>query len=531
MTEPRVLWNVRSPMRDGVGLANNVYLPPAGLAGGPYPVIFSRNPYNRMSWAEALRWRFFTEQGYAFVTQDCRGRFDSDGEFYPFFDDFEDGYDSVEWIAEQPWCTGKIGMMSGSYGGWTQWAAARGKPPHLTTLVSSCAAGKWGEELPWDRGGVSMVMFTWLYMTLRHSAQPTAHVDWARVFAHLPLRTMDKAMGVEIPAWNDWMDHPGLDDYWKQGRLDQDFADLDIPALHLTGWYDGDQPGEMFFWDGMLRSKAARSQHLLVGPWTHGGVFKPTQTQRDVDYTPASVADMDQVHLRWFDHWLKGIDTGILEGEPFRYVVPGSEGWRSSDAWPLPGQVHHAWALRADGGLDVQEGEAGSRTLLALGDGLNRPRASSTDPPAQLTWTSQPLTEDLEVIGDIELQLDATSTANDTAWIAFLQEVDVTGEAENVTAGYLRASLRRHEASSSRIGAPDLQCRHSEYVPLGEVVRYRVRLVANARRFSAGHRLQLVLCSDDQDEQAPAIFGFRHATVGTSSLNVVHSSSRLLLPT
>ena len=113
LDEPRVLWNVRIPMRDGIELANNVYLPPTGVTGGPYPVIFARNPYNRQLWADTLRWRFFTEHGYVMVSQDCRGRFDSDGEFYPFFDDGPDAYDSIEWIAQQPWCTGKIGMMGG----------------------------------------------------------------------------------------------------------------------------------------------------------------------------------------------------------------------------------------------------------------------------------------------------------------------------------------------------------------------------------------------------------------------------------
>lgn len=524
MTEPRVLWNVRTPMRDGVELANNVYLPPAGIDGGPYPVIFSRNPYNRQTWADILRWRFFTEHGYAFVTQDCRGRFDSDGEFYPFFDDGPDGYDSIEWIAAQPWCTGKIGMMSGSYGGWTQWAAARERPPHLTTLVSSCAAGKWGEELPWDRGGVSFVMFTWLYMTSGRSAQPTAHVDWNRVFQHLPLRTMDRALGKVIPAWDDWLEHPGLDDYWKQGRLDDDFADLDIPALHLTGWYDGDQPGEMFFWDGMQRSRAAAHQHLLVGPWTHGGVFRPTQTQRDVDYTPRSVADMDQVHLRWFDHWLKGVDTGLMDSPRVRWFYTGINEWRESDHWPPPDRVPTPLYLRS-----------GGRANTALGDGALSPDAPPTDEPADsyrydpadvalradvdffnglgnfsvqpadaralelrddvLVYTSEPLTEALHVSGRPEVVLHVSSDCPDTDFVVGLADVDPTGRS---------VPLSRDEDHQQMVTQGGrLRTRFREgldrevWMVPGEVYELRIELRDVAHVFLPGHRIRFTVLSWD----------------------------------
>lgn len=564
MTQPRVLWNVRIPMRDGIELANNVYLPPAGLEGGPYPVIFSRNPYNRQTWADILRWRFFTEHGYAFVTQDCRGRFDSDGEFYPFFDDGPDGHDSIEWIAAQPWCTGKVGMMSGSYGGWTQWAAAREKPPHLTTLVSSCAAGKWGEELPWDRGGVSFVMFTWLYMTSGRSAQPTAHVDWSRVFQHLPLRTMDRAMGKVIPAWKDWIDHPGLDDYWKQGRLDDDFADLDIPALHLTGWYDGDQPGEMFFWDGMQRSKAAADQHLLVGPWTHGGVFKPTQTQRDVDYTPKSVADMDQVHLRWFDHWLKGIDTGLMDAPRVRWFYTGINQWRASDDWPPPDRTPTPLYLRS-----------GGRANTCLGDGVLSLDRPSTDEPADsyrydpadvaqladvdffngqgnfsvqpadarhlelrddiLIYTSKPLTEPLYVSGRPEVVLHVSSDCPDTDFVVGLADVDPTGRSVPLSRD------EDHQQAVTQGGR--LRARFRDgldkevWMTPGEVYELRIELRDVAHVFAAGHRIRLAVLSWDFPTMSRNLNTDESVADGTTirvATNTVHHSppaaSHVVLP-
>jgi putative CocE/NonD family hydrolase len=180
--------------------------------------------------------------------------------------------------------------------------------------------------------------------------------------------------------------------------------------------------------------------------------------------------------------------------------------------------------------LAAGEGQPGSRELMTLGAGLNRARTSPLDPPPALTWTSQPLDAALEVVGDIELRLVASATAIDTAWIATLQDVAPDGTASPVTAGYLRASMREVDEAASTPGAPVLPCRNPLAVPIGEDVEYRIPLVPNARRFDAGHRIRLVLTSDDQDPSTPSIMNFRHASVGTSSLNTVRSSSRLLLP-
>ncbi len=522
--EASVLWNVRITMRDGVELANNVYLPREGLAGGPYPVIFCRNPYGRQTWADLLNWRFFTDHGYVMVSQDCRGRFDSDGEFYPFFDDGLDGFDSIEWIAEQPWCTGKIGMMGGSYGGWVQWAAARERPPHLTTLVSSCAAGRWSEELPWDHGGISLPMFAWLYMMIGHSEQDTSYVDWGRVFQHLPLRTMDRALGRTIPAWQDWLNHPLLDEYWLQGRMDDEFAGLDIPALHLTGWFDGDQPGQMYFWDGMQRSTAAGAQHLVVGPWTHGGVFRPTQTVRDLDFTPKSVVDMDALHLRWFDHWLKGIDNGVMAEAPVRYFYTGINEWRHEHAWPPLDRQDLCLYLHSSG-----------RANTALGDGALSPQPPKTDEPSDvyrydpadigqfadvdffagderiaqqpadarslelrddiLIYTTEPMTRPMHISGRPTVVLHASSDCPDTDWIVGLSDVDPTGRSiplmrdedhqELVTqGGRLRARFREG------LG-------HEVFMTPGQVYEFRIPLRDIAHVIKPGHRLRLTVMSWD----------------------------------
>ena len=216
--------------------------------------------------------------------------------------------------------------------------------------------------------------------------------------------------------------------------------------------------------------------------------------------------------LAWFDHWLKDRDTGILDGPAIRYWMPGADEWRTSDTWPPAGVVGRPLSLRADGALGDDEGTPGQRSFMVLGAGLGRARPSETDPPALLEWTSAPLEQALDVVGDIELELHASATAIDTAWIVTLQDVAPDGTVVDVTAGWLRASLRRVDPDRSPVGSPELPCRDADAVVPGSLTAYRIPLVTNARRFAAGHRVRLVVTSDDQDPSTPAIMGFRHAT-------------------
>ena len=209
--------------------------------------------------------------------------------------------------------------------------------------------------------------------------------------------------------------------------------------------------------------------------------------------------------------------------------MPGADEWRTSDVWPPAGGDARVLSLRADGELADDEGDPGR----AVVHGARRRTAADPGPatptrPSLLVWTSAPLEQALDVVGDIELELHASATALDTAWIVTLQDVAPDGTVVDVTAGWLRASLRRVDPAASSVGSPELPCREAEIVVPGSITTYRIPLVTNARRFAAGHRVRLVLTSDDQDENTPAIMGFRHATVGTSR-NTIHSSSRLVL--
>ncbi len=539
--------NVRVPMRDGVSLLADVHRP---QANGRYPALIAASPYPRQmqdfgapaGFIEAGATDFWVSRGYVHVIANLRGTGGSGGSF-GFFDPQErqDMYDLVEWAAAQPWCDGNVGMIGISYFAMTQLEAAVERPPHLKAIFPVAVTADLYDGA--SHHGLASTSFITPFLSMIGLMTDRSEGFWrrnpviaaARKVLHLPALhrkfatmngeaavTMMRAL-LKLPhnphPWDDlWLDtvvkHPLRDDWWEARNLLPLLENIDIPVYLGCDWENVPLhlPSTFTAWKALADKPNIRmallGQFGLTWPWE----------------------SLHHEALAWYDHWLKGYDTGTLDGPPIRYVLPGADGWHTADQWPPATTTLTEFSLRADGTLDRAEGTPGSREYLTLGAGLNRAKASPTDPPALLSWTSAPLTETIDVVGDIELRLVASATAPDTAWIATLEHVAADGTTSEVTAGWLRASLREVDEAASRPGAPVLPCRTFAPVPIGEDVEYRIPLVANARRFAAGDRIRLTLTSDDQDPQTPAIMNFRHASVGTSSLNTVRSSSRLVLP-
>ena len=538
--------DVPVPMRDRINLLADVHRPGEP---GRYPALIAASPYPRQiqdlgapaGFIEAGASDFFVPRGYVHVIANCRGTSGSEGTF-GFFDSQErrDMHDLVEWAAAQPWCDGNVGMIGISYFAGTQMEAAVERPPHLTAIMPIAGTFDLFDSAThhglMSSGFVTPFLFM-IGMTSGHTNKlwRSKLIDAVRALLLTPgiHRKFEHANGEAAIAglkvllklhhdphpWDDlWRaiaaEHPLRDAWWEDRNLLPLLDRIEIPVYLGCDWRNVPLhlPHTFTAYEKLTNSKhvqvAMMGEHGLAWPW-------------------------ESLHieaLAWFDHWLKGRDTGTLDGPRFRYVVPETEGWRTTETWPLPEAVHRPYALRGDGFLGEDEGQAAARTYMNLGAGLNRPRASEGDPPAFLTWDSAPLDADLDLVGPIELQLDAAVTAPDTAFIAVLQDIDGKGTVTHVTAGYLRAGLRKVDAAASKPGKPVLDCRAFEPVPIAETVRYRIPLAANARRFKAGHRIRLYLTSDDQGEDKPALLMFRHASVGTSSLNTILSSSRLLVP-
>ncbi len=450
-------------------------------------------------------------------------------------------YDLVEWAAAQPWCDGNVGMIGISYFAMTQLEAAVERPPHLKAIFPVAVTADLYEAAT-HHGLVSSSFVTpFLSMIGLTAARSddfwrSLPLELARKVLHAPplhrkFATMngeaavtDDAAAAQAPPRPASLGRPvarrrgqAPDPRRVVGRAGSHCrcsTEIDIPVYLGCDWENVPLhlPSTFVAWKALAHNPNVRMgmlgqvrADLAVGEPAHRGA----RLVRPLAQGPR------HRHRRRPDRSAT--------------ALPGQTRWRTSESWP-PTATHRELALRADGVLDEDEGEPGARDYMVLGAGLNRAAASSIDPPGMLTWTSAPLETDVDIVGEIELRLVASATAADTAWIATLQDVARDGEVTDVTAGWLRASLREVDEAASTPGAPVLPCRTAIAVPIAEDVEYRIPLVPNARRFAAGNRIRLTLTSDDQNPETPAIMNFRHASVGTSSLNTIRSSSRLLLP-
>ncbi|HXT34019.1 MAG TPA: CocE/NonD family hydrolase [Chloroflexota bacterium] len=511
-TEPRLLLDQRVSMRDGVTLSADVYLPAAGP--GPWPAILYRTPYDNIdpTWVQTAV--FFAARGYAFVSQDVRGRYDSDGEWAPFVHEAEDGFDTVEWVSGQPWCAGQVGMMGGSYTGTVQWLAVRERPPHLTALVSRAAAGRWLEEMPYRFGVVSPYEMFWLNLVGGRTLQKSAPgvPDWSRIASHRPLRDLDLALGRANTLWREWLAHDQFDDYWRRIAPDGHFHEIDLPVLHITGWFDDDQLGALHYWHGMVReSPAANRQWLVIGPYDHAGTGAPRQHLGGRDFGPGALVDVRAMHLRFFDRWLKGLDNGADRDPCVRIFTMGRNQWRNEETWPPAGTAParfflssggHANSLGGDGTLGT--GAPGDDTPadhftynpdnptpshLDLSDWPfgdysldNRWRLRRDD---VLVYTSAPLAEELEITGHPFVVLHAASDCPDTDWHVTLCDVLPDGRSEQLAAGCLRAAYRGGREAPPTPIEP------------GRIYEYRIELPAISNLWPTGHRLRLTVASAD----------------------------------
>ena len=538
--------NATVTVRDGTTLLADIHRPDSE---GRFPALLAASPYPRQmqdlgapaGFIEAGVTDFWVPRGYVHVIANLRGTCGSGGTFN-FFDAQErrDLHDLVEWVAAQPWCDGNVGMIGISYFAMTQLEAAVERPPHLKAILPLAVTAHMYDGA--SHHGLLSSSFVTPFLAMIGLTSERSDKLWRSKPVGLARRVLNSprvhkkfetANGeaavtmlrqlLRLPhnphPWDElWLEcavkHPTRDEWWEERNLLPLLKEIDIPVYLGCDWENVPLhlPSTFATWKGLSDNACVRMGMLgkfgLTWPWE----------------------SMHTEALAWYDHWLKGRDTGITDGPPIRYFLPGADEWRTADSWPPSAAPHRELALRADGALGEDEGEPGSRKFMVLGPGLGRVKPSAIDPPSTLTWTSAPLSEDVDMVGDIELQLVASATAIDTAWMATLQDVAPDGQASDVTAGWLRASMREVDDASSRPGAPVLPCRNAQAVPIGEDVLYRIPLVANARRFKTGHRIRLVLTSDDQDPSTPAIMNFRHASVGTSSLNTVRSSSRLLIP-
>jgi putative CocE/NonD family hydrolase len=526
--------NVMVPTRDGVRLAADVYRP---VEAGQYPTLLSRLPYNKdLPGRSAL---FFSlvfraaQQGYVVVIQDCRGRFASEGEFYPLVNDADDGVDAIQWIVAQPWSNGKVGMIGMSYLGFTQWLLAKEHPEALKAIAPRVTTSNYyytpyrhqggvfdfGCALAWALGALPDAV----QRRLRQgSARPEqmgalmqAMQDPSALTAHMPL--IDQPVLREFaPFYLDWLDHPTYDDYWKRIAHSEYYEQVTVPALNMGGWYDLFLGGTLENYVGMKRrggSAVARAhQRLVIGPWSHTndtGLFP----ERSYGLAASSAAiDLEGMQVRWYDHWLKGAENGVEQDKPVKIFVMGLDQWREEEDWPLPDTQYRPYYLHSRGHANSASGNGalsldapteeveeapdvylydprspvptvGGATLIDLAP-VEGPRDQrKVEARADvLCYSTQALEKPVEVTGPIELVLYISSSARDTDFTGKLVDVSPDGRAEILTDGILRARYRE-SFSEAKLLEP------------GQIYELRLDLWATANLFKVGHRIRLEVSS------------------------------------
>ncbi len=522
--------NVPATMRDGTVLHSDVYRPKE--AGG-YPVLLMRLPYDKQA-AQTYVYappEFYASHCYIVVIQDVRGQYASGGEFYPFRDDMADGYDTVEWAAALPGSTGKVGMYGFSYVGATQWLAATQRPPHLAAIVPAMTSSDYYDGWSYEGGAWALAFeeswpLTSIALTAAKRLGEQAIIDRMEAAAenveeaydYLPLKGFPPLVPEDprvAPYFYDWLEHPTWDEYWKQWSIRLRWGDVTVPALNFGGWYDVFMAGTIENFVGMREhggSEAARTgQRLVIGPWIH----LPWVPQvGDLDFGPEARNPIDWLQLRWFDHWLKGVDNGVDREPPVRVFVMGANRWRAAEAWPIPGTEFRRFYLHSlgaansvdgNGWLSEEppgEGEAATdryrydpanpvpslgghscctADVAPVGPRDQRPVEERAD---VLVYTTAPLEEAVEATGPITVKLWAASTAPDTDFTAKLVDVHPDGTAINLNNGIIRARYRN-------------SLERTEPIEPGEVYEYTIEVWPTSNLFKVGHRIRLEVSSSN----------------------------------
>ncbi|MGH8178589.1 MAG: CocE/NonD family hydrolase [Steroidobacter sp.] len=331
-------WGVKIPLRDGVKLNATVYTPRDHET--PAPCVFTLTPYISQSYHD--RGIYFAAHGYPFLTVDVRGRGNSEGEFRPLIQEARDGHDVIEWLAQQPYCNGKVTMWGGSYAGYDQWAAAKEFPPHLATIVP-VASPYVGIDFPMRANVASPYLMRWLTFTSGHASQDRIFADdefwrarnrqWFESGA--AFKEFDTLLGNPSPIFQEWLAHPSLDAYWDSyNPTAEQYAKLSIPILTITGSYDDDQPGALEHYRQHMKvaNAEARARHyLVIGPWDHPGTRTPQAQFGGLTFGPASLVDLPKLHLDWYAWTMQGGPKPQFLQKNVAYYLMDADEWRYAD--------------------------------------------------------------------------------------------------------------------------------------------------------------------------------------------------------
>ena len=511
--------------RDGVTLRADIYRP---NSPDKFPVILMRTPYDKsVGWAVAPALKIVA-RGYVFIIQDVRGRYTSEGEWYPFRHEQADGYDSVEWAASLPYSDGKVGMMGASYVGATQMLAAISTPPHLAGIAPEVTASNYHDGWTYQSGAFEQWFNqNWTTQLARDTLDrlidqntdarvgvPTLPLANYPVFNFGQLPADAQLTAALAPYYQDWLAHPDYDDYWKQWSIEENFSKIAVPMLQVGGWYDIFSAGTLRNYMGVKAhgaTEAARTkQRLLIEIGGHAGFGRRIG---DVDFGPHALENpYTDVVLDWYDYLFKGVHNHFATEKPVKLFVMGANEYRQEDDWPPPQARYVKYFLHSEGKANSLRGDGSLSTSgpkseppdgyvydpanpvpttggpLCCAQQLMEPgprdQRSTENRDDVLIYSTGPLAEDLEVTGPVRLTLFVKSTAVDTDFTGKLVDVRPDGFAMDVTEGILRMRYR---------DSPE----HAELMNPGQTYPISVDLWSTSNVFLRGHTLRLEVSSSN----------------------------------
>jgi len=518
--------NVPVKMRDGVLLQADIYRP---KAEGKFPVLLYRTPYDKNGTISfGLR---AAAQGYVVISQDVRGRYASEGEWYPFLHESEDGYETVEWAAALPYSNGKIGMFGVSYDGATQMLAAIAHPPHLAGICPGVTASNYHDGWTYQGGAFDQWFDEgWTAGLAANTLTRAVSKESGALkgVSELPLASYSVFDSVELRAPNltpflapyflDWLSHPNYDDFWKRWSIEDHYADIIVPALHIAAWYDIFQEGSLRNYMGLKAhagSEVARKdQRLLVVIGGHAGLG---QKIGDVDFGLAATrldeSDLTRwdwyfdLVLQWYDYVLKGMQNELAAQKPVRIFVMGANQWRDEDDWPLARALSTKYYLHSKGSANSLYGNGSLSTELPQSESSDQyvydpgnptpsgggPCCAQAGPRDQrpiearsdvLVYSTPPFAQDVEVTGPVSVEVYAKSSAVDTDFTAKLVDVGSDGFAQDLTEGIIRARYRDSQEK------PDL-------LHPGQIYKLHINAWSTSNVFRKGHILRLEISSSN----------------------------------
>jgi putative CocE/NonD family hydrolase len=543
--------NIPVPMRDGVKLAVDLYLPAqhGKLVPGKQPTLLARTPYNKAGLAGEAHW--FAARGYAVVVNDVRGRYASEGEWRFILDDPNDGFDLISWIGKQAWSSGKVGTFGTSYVGGTQHALACTGPPHLCCMIPVDSVSNCGIAGIRHSGAYELRFMNWIFTIGAPNAraaladpmlQNALVENGKRMPQHLlnlPIRAETTPLK-NVPEYERWliesMRHGDNDAYWKQpgySVVDNVERYADVPVYHVTGWYDSWCRQNVLNWQALSGVKKS-PQKLIIGPWTHGSQRR--NVAGEIEFPSEAALAFDDWRLRWFDHWLKGEANGVEKEAPVKlFVMGGGDGrrtkdgrlrhgghWRDEKSFPLERTRFTTYYLHADGklGTDKPAGQEAAITfrfdpanpvptiggnlssvggLLDAGGFDQRCRKETLFAENQLplserrdvlVYQTRPLEEDVEVTGPVVVHLHISSSAMDTDFTAKL--IDVYPPNPDYPLGFdlnIGDSITRMRYRNS--------LEKAELMKPGEIYEVNIHLYPTANVFAKGHRIRLDISSSN----------------------------------